>query len=207
MSNWLIYSIGFVAQLFFAGRLITQWFLSEKSKKVETPSVFWKLSLIASILMFMYGYFRHDLAIMLGQVLIYVVYIRNLQLQKQWSGSNYVLKFLFIGIPILIASYLIFVSNLSWSLLISREKIAPWLVLFGIVGQLVFTARFFYQWIYSERKKVSSLPLGFWILSLMGALLILLYGIFRKDPVLIASHVFGGVVYVRNIYLLRNQEI
>ena len=207
MSNWLIYSIGFLAQILFAGRLITQWFLSERSKKVETPSLFWKLSLVGSILMFMYGYLREDAAIMLGQVLIYTVYIRNLQLQNQWSGSNSFLKIIYIGAPLLIATYLIFISNFDLQYLFSRENIAPWLMILGILGQVVFNSRFFYQWIYSEKKKVSTLPLGFWLLSLVGAVLILVYGILRKDPVLIASHCFGGVVYVRNIYLLRNSAI
>ncbi|MEP6261036.1 MAG: lipid-A-disaccharide synthase N-terminal domain-containing protein [Gillisia sp.] len=207
MSNWLIYSIGFLAQILFAGRLITQWFLSERSKKVETPSLFWKLSLVGSILMFMYGYLREDAAIMLGQVLIYTVYIRNLQLQNQWTGSNSFLKIIYIGAPLLIATYLIFISNFDLQYLFSRENIAPWLMVLGIVGQVVFNSRFFYQWIYSEKKKVSTLPLGFWLLSLVGAVLILIYGILRKDPVLIASHCFGGVVYVRNIYLLRNSAI
>ena len=207
MSNWLIYSIGFLAQILFAGRLITQWFLSERSKKVETPSLFWKLSLVGSILMFMYGYLREDAAIMLGQVLIYTVYIRNLQLQNQWTGSNSFLKFIYIGAPLLIATYLIFISNLDLGYLFSRENIAPWLIALGILGQVVFNSRFFYQWIYSEKKKVSTLPLGFWLLSLVGAVLILVYGILRKDPVLIASHCFGGVVYVRNIYLLRNTTV
>lgn len=207
MSNWLIYSIGFLAQILFAGRLITQWFLSERSKKVETPSLFWKLSLVGSILMFMYGYLREDAAIMLGQVLIYTVYIRNLQLQNQWSGSNSLLKIIYIGAPLLIATYLIFISNFDLQYLFSRENIAPWLMILGILGQVVFNSRFFYQWIYSEKKKVSTLPLGFWLLSLVGAVLILVYGILRKDPVLIASHCFGGIVYVRNIYLLRNSAI
>ena len=207
MSNWLIYSIGFLAQILFAGRLITQWFLSERSKKVETPSLFWKLSLVGSILMFMYGYLREDAAIMLGQVLIYTVYIRNLQLQNQWSGSNSLLKIIYIGAPLLIATYLIFISNFDLQYLFSRENIAPWLMILGILGQVVFNSRFFYQWIYSEKKKVSTLPLGFWLLSLVGAVLILVYGILRKDPVLIASHCFGGVVYVRNIYLLRNSPV
>lgn len=203
MSNWIIFSIGFLAQFFFGARLVTQWFMSERSRKVETPTIFWKLSLVASILMFIYGYLREDLAIMLGQVFIYVVYIRNLQLQDQWSGSNRIMKFIYVGVPLIIASYLIFISNLRLDYLISKENIAPWLVGFGILGQIVFNSRFFYQWIYSERQKVSSLPLGFWIISLVGASFILAYGILRKDPVLIASHCFGAFVYFRNINLLK----
>lgn len=204
MSNWLIYSIGFLAQLFFAGRLITQWFLSERSKKVETPALFWKLSLMGSILMFMYGYFREDVAIMLGQVIIYIVYIRNLQLQNKWTGENSFLKFIYIGVPLIIGSYLIFISKLDLNYLVSSENIASWLIWFGILGQVVFNTRFFYQWLYSEKKKESTLPFGFWVLSLAGALLILTYGLLRNDPVLIASHCFGGIVYIRNIFLLKN---
>lgn len=203
MSNWLIYSIGFLAQFFFAARLITQWFLSERARRVETPTSFWKYSLLASILMFIYGYLRQDLAIMLGQVLIYTVYIRNLQLQDQWSGSNRLLRIIFIGAPLLIACYLLFISNLRWNDLLGRDNISPFLVGFGILGQIVFNGRFFYQWIYSEKNKESSLPFGFWILSLAGASLILTYGILRKDPVLIASHCFGAIVYMRNLYLLK----
>ena len=75
MSNWVIYTVGFFAQLLFSGRLILQWILSEKSKKVLTPSLFWKLSLIASFLLFVYGYLRDDFAIMLGQALTYFIYI------------------------------------------------------------------------------------------------------------------------------------
>ena len=46
MSNWIIYGIGFLAQILFSGRLILQWIVSEKNKKVLTPSIFWKLSLL-----------------------------------------------------------------------------------------------------------------------------------------------------------------
>ena len=81
MSPFLIYTIGFVAQLLFSGRLLVQWILSEKSKRIVTPSLFWKLSLIASFLLFVYGYLRDDFAIMLGQALTYYIYIRNLHFQ------------------------------------------------------------------------------------------------------------------------------
>lgn len=206
MSNWLIYSIGFFAQFFFAARLITQWVLSEKAKKVETPTAFWKFSLLAAILMFIYGYLRRDLAIMLGQVFIYFVYIRNLQLQDQWRGSNKFLRTIYIGAPVLITLYLIFKSDVRLSQLINRHTISPFLLTFGIIGQVVFNGRFFYQWIYSEKNKESLLPRGFWLISLFGASLILTYGILRRDPVLIASHCFGGFVAIRNLYLLKNSK-
>jgi len=85
MSDWIIYTIGFTAQILFSARLLFQWILSEKNKKSVTPVLFWKLSLLASFLLFVYGYFREDFAIMFGQTLTYFIYIRNLQLQGQWQ--------------------------------------------------------------------------------------------------------------------------
>ncbi|MDT0650092.1 lipid-A-disaccharide synthase N-terminal domain-containing protein [Autumnicola edwardsiae] len=207
MSNWIIFSIGFLAQMLFSARLITQWFLSEKSKKVETPVLFWKLSLLASVLLFAYGYLREDLAIMLGQFLIYGVYWRNLKIQGEWKNRNIFFKAFVVIFPILILAYIIFFGRLNWEDLIEGERLAPWLIGLGIFGQLVYTARFFYQWYYAERNQVSSLPQGFWILSLIGSSLLLAYGILRYDPVLISAHFFGGLIYMRDIYLSRNTEV
>jgi lipid-A-disaccharide synthase-like uncharacterized protein len=85
MSDWIIYSIGFSAQILFSSRLLIQWLQSEKVKMVVTPLLFWQLSLLASFLLFVYGWFRNDFAIMLGQVLTYFIYIRNLQIQWFWK--------------------------------------------------------------------------------------------------------------------------
>ncbi|MCF4100806.1 lipid-A-disaccharide synthase N-terminal domain-containing protein [Gillisia sp. M10.2A] len=206
MSDWIIYSVGFTAQLLFSARLITQWFLSEKAKEVQTPSIFWKLSLIASILLFVYGFLREDLAIMLGQLITYTVYIRNLQLQKEWSSSNVFLKILVIGFPIALAGYLLFLTEMEWKQLVHGENIALWLIILGVIGQIVYTLRFIYQWLYSEKNKESSLPKGFWILSLMGSIIIFTYAIFRDDPVLLAAHFFGGIVYIRNLYIMKKSK-
>ena len=94
MSNWLIYTIGFIAQILFSSRLIIQWIYSEREKKVITPTLFWTLSLIASFLLFVYGYLRNDFAIMLGQGLTYFIYIRNLQLQNQWQKFHWITRML-----------------------------------------------------------------------------------------------------------------
>ena len=71
----MIYVIGFLAQLLFSARLLLQWIMSEKAKKVVSPSIFWKLSLLGSYLLFMYGWLRNDFAIILGQLISYYIYI------------------------------------------------------------------------------------------------------------------------------------
>ena len=202
MSNWIIFSIGFIAQILFSSRLVVQWITSERQKKVITPTLFWSLSLFASFLLFIYGYLREDFAIMLGQGLTYFIYIRNLQLQGQWVKFPVVVRYFLFIVPVLITIYYYNNNVIDRDLLFKNEAIPLWLLVLGIISQVVFTFRFVYQWIYSEYKKESILPLGFWILSLSGSLLILTYAIFRLDPVLFLGHGLGLIIYSRNIYLI-----
>ncbi len=205
MSNWMIYAIGFLAQILFSGRMVVQWIVSEKNKKIITPTLFWKLSLIASFLLFIYGYLRDDFAIMLGQTLTYFIYIRNLHFQGEWVKLHKYFRVFIILFPFLIVIYTNFNNEYNLEKLFFNEAIPLWLLILGSVAQIIFTFRFIYQWIYSEKKKISSLPLGFWVLSLVGSSLILIYGILRKDPVLIAGHLFGSVIYIRNLFILKNE--
>ena len=203
MSDWIIYSIGFIAQILFSSRLIIQWITSEKYKRVITPSLFWVLSLIASFLLFIYGYLRLDFAIMLGQALTYFIYIRNLQLQNHWQKIPKIIRWSLLLAPTFIVIYYFNNNKIDALLLFKNESIPFWLLLLGIVSQVVFTLRFVYQWLYSERHNKSVLPFGFWLLSLIGSLLILTYAIIRRDPVLFLGHILGATIYVRNLILLR----
>ena len=206
MSKWLIYSIGFLAQILFSSRLIIQWITSEKQKRVITPTLFWTLSLIASFLLFIYGYLRNDFAIMLGQGLTYYIYIRNLQLQNQWRKYPIFMRWVLLFMPVFVTIFYFNNNEIDTVKLFKNEAIPLWLLILGIVSQIVFTLRFIYQWMYSEKNKESSLPFGFWALSLVGSLLILIYAIFRKDPVLLVGHLLGATIYVRNLLILKKQD-
>lgn len=206
MKDWIIYSIGFFAQILFSFRLLIQWVTSEKQRKVITPKTFWTLSLIASFLLFIYGYLRLDFAIMLGQSLTYFIYIRNLQLQGQWQKFPKLVQVLLFIVPVLIVVFYYNNNKIDIELLFKNEAIPSWLLILGIVAQVIFTLRFVYQWIHAERHKESSLPMGFWVLSLIGATLILTYAIIRKDPVLFTGHLFGLIIYARNAYLIRQNN-
>lgn len=206
MSKWLIYSIGFLAQILFSSRLVIQWITSEKQKKVITPTLFWTLSLIASFLLFIYGYLRNDFAIMLGQGLTYYIYIRNLQLQNQWKKYPIFMRWVLLFMPVFVTIFYFNNNEIDTVKLFKNEAIPLWLLILGIVSQIVFTLRFIYQWMYSEKNKKSSLPFGFWALSLVGSLLILIYAIFRKDPVLLVGHLLGATIYVRNLLILKKQD-
>jgi lipid-A-disaccharide synthase-like uncharacterized protein len=82
-----------------------------------------------------------------------------------------------------------------------------WWIALGIVAQLLFTARFVVQWIASERAGHSVIPLAFWIFSIFGGLLLLVYALYRKDAVFIAGQAFGVFVYLRNLFfVLRDRK-
>lgn len=201
MQHWLILSLGFLAQGLFMSRMLSQWILSEKSRKVVTPALFWQLSFVASFLMFLYGWLRLDFSIMFGQILTYFIYIRNMQLQGEWKKLYRPVRYLLYAFPFLIFIYSYNNGADDRILLFKNDLMPHGLLLFGMVAQFVFILRFVYQWFYSEKSKKSILPLGFWILSLIGSSLILIYAVIRLDYVLLAGHLVGIMVYARNIYL------
>ena len=75
-------------------------------------------------------------------------------------------------------------------------------VLIGFIGQFIFAARFIVQWIASERRRVSHVPIQFWYLSIVGGLITTVYAIHRRDPVFIVGQASGLIVYIRNLMLI-----
>src|ERR1700738_5525087 len=86
--------------------------------------------------------------------------------------------------------YDVFVVRLDW-----------WLSL-GFFAQALVTARFLVQWIASERAGKSVMPIAFWFFSIGGGALLLVYALYRRDPVFIAGQALGLVVYLRNLYFI-----
>lgn len=82
---------------------------------------------------------------------------------------------------------------------------ALWLTV-GLLGQLMFTARFLVQWWASEKAGRSVVPLAFWYFSILGSLIVLAYGIHKLDPVIIIGQLPGTVIYARNLWLLRKER-
>jgi lipid-A-disaccharide synthase-like uncharacterized protein len=76
-----------------------------------------------------------------------------------------------------------------------------WLA-FGLVAQLFFTARFLVQWISSERAGQSVVPMAFWFFSMGGGLMTLVYGVVKREPIIILGQAMATVIYVRNIMLI-----
>jgi lipid-A-disaccharide synthase-like uncharacterized protein len=205
-TDTIALGIGLVSQLLFSSRIVLQWVQSERAKRVLVPTLFWQISLISSFMMIIYGMLRHDPIILTAQLVSYAIYIRNLQLLGEWRKLNPTFRAAAYGFPLLMLGVFV-AGNQHFSLQTMLHSRIPggWLLL-GAVGQVVFLLRFVYQWLYSERKGESVLPLNFWVVSLVGSVLILTYAMLRVDAVLILGNVFGTVVYARNIVLLRKEK-
>lgn len=198
-QNW-IYMVGFGGQLLFGVRIMVQWISSERAGRPVSPVLYWQVSLLASFTILIYGVLRKDPVIMLGQVLSYYIYVRNLQLKQRWTTIYAPVRYFLLVLPLF---FLVVVlgsaSNLLSEVLDNVEPMKP-IFIIGAVGQLLLNLRFVYQWYYSERRKISILPVGFWIISMVASLLVLAYGFHRRDPVLLVSQSLGMIAYVRNVY-------
>ncbi len=205
-----VYALGFLAQGLFSARILVQWIMSERARKVVSPTIFWVLSLIASYLFFIYGWLRDDFSIMLGQVIAYYVYIWNLGAKGVWKsiprGWRQIIITVLLLTPVVGIALMAGHAQDLITRLFDNTDIPIWLILFGSLGQVIFSFRFIYQLIYSSRKGESILPAGFWIISLTGSAIIVTYGIIRLDPVIILGQGIGFISYSRNLILWRKNN-
>ena len=202
MSNYLIVlTIGFIAQGFFSARILIQWILTERAKKVVSPSLYWILSIAGSYLFCLYGWLRNDFAIVLGQFISYYIYLWNLQEKGVWTKIYQPVRIILMLTPVAALCFMLHDVGSFADSFLKNNDIPLWLILYGSAGQVLFTLRFVYQWFYSYKRRTSLLPAGFWIISLAGSLLIVTYGILRFDIVLIVGQSFGLVAYSRNLWI------
>jgi lipid-A-disaccharide synthase-like uncharacterized protein len=80
------------------------------------------------------------------------------------------------------------------------------IVIVGFVGQAVFFMRFLVQWVVSEKQKRSVIPVIFWYFSIGGAILLLIYGILDRDPVIVVGQSIGTFVYLRNLTFIAREK-
>lgn len=80
-----------------------------------------------------------------------------------------------------------------------------WLLV-GFLGQAMFTTRFVIQWVATERRRISVVPTAFWYFSVLGGATMLVYAVYRLDPVFILGQAGGLVVYSRNLYFIHRRR-
>ncbi|MCX7636681.1 MAG: lipid-A-disaccharide synthase N-terminal domain-containing protein [Cyclobacteriaceae bacterium] len=191
--------IGFAAQLFFGLRILFQWIASEREKIVVSPLSFWIFSLAGSSLFLLYGLLKNDWVIIGGQSISFYIYVKNLQLKNQHQRIALGFQILVIAFPaMIITAFFVNGGKLNSSFLDNPGA----LLAIGFLGQFLMSARFFYQVYYAVEKGQALLPGGFWVMSLGGSLLLLVYAYVRADLVLLTAQLLSVLPYSRNLYFI-----
>ena len=80
-----------------------------------------------------------------------------------------------------------------------------WIII-GFLGQSMFSARFFLQWLASEKAGDSVVPRSFWYFSICGGVTLFIYALYRQDPVFVLGQGSGLFIYMRNLHLIRRKD-
>lgn len=81
-----------------------------------------------------------------------------------------------------------------------------YIMILGLLGNIIFSMRFIVQWYASERRKESVIPVSFWYWSIAGSVIMCFYFIFRRDPIGILAYLPNSMIYIRNLMLIRNRK-
>jgi lipid-A-disaccharide synthase-like uncharacterized protein len=196
ISDYWLIPLGFLGQAMFGARTIAQWVIAERAGRSVSPVIFWVFSVIGSSLFLLYGVFRHDAVIMVGQTISFYIYVRNLQLKGAWSTIP-----VYIRIPMLFIPPALLLYSRSLNFTTPSFNFTDAFMIMGMIGQLLLNVRYVYQWYFSERARESLLPLGFWVISMVASVMVVTYSIYRDDIVLLVAQSLGLLAYSRNIYL------
>lgn len=190
--------VGWMGQGCYFSRFLIQWWRSERSRTIVTPAAFWWFSLAGSILTGIYAVTDRNLVFLAGPCVNFFIYARNIGLQRGATAlRGRILWTMSCGVVLFAA--------LALSAEIRLEGPASWLAV-GIAGQLMWVLRFPIQWIISERLGRSELPTSFFVVSLVGSILLLAYALHTRNPIWIAGMVPGPLLYSRNLMLDRGKK-
>lgn len=195
-----VYLLGLVAMGVYGSRILIQWYLSEKHHRVESPGIYWVLSSLGAVLLYVYGWLRKDLSIIVGESLGYYVYMWNISVMGLYKKVPRFVPILQAIFPLIIIGLIIKDFPVFVDTFLHNEYVPLGLLLFGIAGQVTYEIRSIYQLVYSYRRHQSVLPLGHWVLAVIGSLMIIVYGLIRHDWVLAVGQ-FSIFFSIRNLMI------
>ena len=195
-----VYLIGFAGMGIYGLRILIQWYLSERSRQVESPGIYWVLSSIGAVILYVYGWLRKDFSIIFGESVGYYIYMWNIGVMGLYKKVPRILIVLQAVFPLVILALIVRDIPTFADTFLHNKDVPLWLLLFGVLAQLTYELRSVYQLIYSYKRHQSVLPMGHWIIAVIGSAMIITYGIIRHDWVLAIGQ-FSIFFSIRNLML------
>jgi lipid-A-disaccharide synthase-like uncharacterized protein len=212
MSHWDAATLfGGAAALIFYGRFYLQWIVSERRGESVMPVGFWYMSVIGSLMLLGYGAYVRSPVGVLSHSFNMVIYTRNLihiwRAGGTLSKRRAILVQGFAGLIVLAALGMLASTWLREYQLVQEtspeQARQTWFWLFvGVAGQGLFACRFIVQWLVTEAKQKSVIPVAFWWLSVLAASMLLLSHLKRGEWVFVLGVSSTLLIYGRNLWLI-----
>lgn len=202
IQDTAFFTIGIAGQVLFTARIVTQWYASEKAKQSVVPRSFWWLSVWGTVLLGIYAWSTKDVIFILGPTVNLFLYVRNLMLMRPDAKSRWTLLTMLPLVVVVIFSGAVAVYFSAQEKEILQWVPSPFWATVGLIGMALWTLRFPLQWVISERLGRSTLPASFWWMSIVGALLLTAYAIFKVDWVFMLAFALNPIPAVRNLMLI-----
>ena len=215
----LLYPLGYIAQVAFGLRFLQQWIESERQHKSVVTKSFWILSLLGNSLLLIHALIQLQFHLCIIQICNAVISWRNLNLMQDKSKQVNLLTVIYsmLGLSLFTCFLFILQGTTSpergvewlrlptWNGKITQPVSFLW-HLFGICGLILFSSRFWLQWIGAEKKQQSYLGPAFWWISIVGACCTITYAIRIQDPVNVIGPALGLIPYIRNMMLIYSAD-
>jgi lipid-A-disaccharide synthase-like uncharacterized protein len=220
--NWqeILYPLGLLSSIFFTSRVIYQWTLSEKSGSSESPKGFWILSLGGHGVHLIHSILQMQLPLALVQACNLVIARRNLNLIQPTSIHLSLIRVIihFVLLVFLTLFCYLALCYFQGEFIWMRAPTFPIFGLtpktpsialqtLGLIGIILYSSRFWVQWVTIERSGKSYLGPSFWIVSLLGAILSTIYFIAIYDWINILGTGFTLIPYIRNLLFIYRKKV
>lgn len=223
MENWrtiLYLPLGLLPAVFFTLRMLVQWLQSERKKKSFVTPLFWRLSIAGNLLLYCHHVIQVQIQFALLQCINALIAWRNLDFlrsDKSPYSKKVVFSLLGLGFGITVALFILqghfLLDEIDWVRTpqklwnATRQHHSLSWHLLGTFGAILFASRFWVQWWIAEFHQKSALGRSYWLLSIAGSVIVLLYSWHIRDIVIIFYHLFSLIPYLRNLMLLRRQVL
>lgn len=207
--------IGGVAAAIFYGRFYLQWYTSERLGRSVVPVGFWYMSCVGSLMLFCYGVYTHSAVGTLSHCFNIFIYVRNLVHVWRANGTLSEARSAAVhGLALLVMLVAAVLLVRTWGQVLSHSKsgsnseaVRTWFwIAVGVAGQGLFAGRFLVQWITSERKKESVIPVAFWYLSIAASVLMLASFVQLGEWIFGLGMVLTLPIYTRNLWMIHRKK-
>jgi len=208
-------AIGFVASIIFYGRFYLQWYTSERQGRSVVPIGFWYMSSAGSLLLFGYGVYVQSPIGTLSHCFNTFIYARNLI--HVWRAGDILTRrrsMIVHGLALAVIATAVCLLIFTWLNVIDRARPGEsedaartwfWIAV-GVAGQALFAGRFIIQWLTTERRRESIIPVAFWYLSVAASVLQFASFVQLGDWIFALGIATTLPIYARNLWIIHRRK-